>query len=116
MQVVDGYAPFLCVVVPRPLVLEPHDATAHVGVEEANPYRRHESLAVGLDGVEALHDLDQVLKGLEEAATADVDAKSAGAGEGFDDSPCGHAADEGGEQKLDAVRRDLIEDIGLCCV
>jgi hypothetical protein len=55
-----------------------------------------------------------VLKGLKEAAAADVDAEAAGAGEGFDDASRAHTSDEGFEKKL--FRFDVVSSVTICLV
>jgi hypothetical protein len=66
-------------------------------VEEADADGGDEALATGLDGVEVLDYFEEVLGRLEESPAGYLDAETAGAGEGFDDSPGCHAAEKGVE-------------------
>ena len=103
MQVVDGDPELVDGEVARLFALEPQEATAYRGVQEADASGGVVALAAGLDGGEGLDDFHEVLEGFEEAALRDVDAETAGAGEGLDDAGGAHAAEEGDVEELRKV-------------
>ena len=84
VEIVDRDAPFLGVVVLRPLLGELHDALADGGMEEPDADGRGEAGAARLDRLERPGALQDVLRGLEESMPGDFGGEPAGSGQGLD--------------------------------
>lgn len=101
VEVVDGDAPSVDVEVALARLGQRQDTPSHIGMQQPHPHAGGKTFASRLDAGHVLGDLEHMLKSFEETVFGNFGVEAARAGEGLDDTPAGHAADEGLEGERD---------------